>query len=294
MLCEGLNLLAGAPKVGKSWFALDIAVAVAAGSKALGRIDVDTGAALYLALEDTPRRMQDRLRKVLADSVAPAGLTVAVECEPIAAGGDERIRQWCDHHPDRRVVIVDVFTRVRGRSDPRADRYESDYDAARALKAIADDYGVCVLLLHHTRKAIADDFLDTVSGTHGLAGAADAVLVLTRARNTKQAILKLTGRDVEEAQFAVELDASLGAWQMLDGDASDYELSDERRRIVSTVRTDEGLGPKAIADQSGVKYDVVRQLVRKMIDDGTLDTDGNGHYFTVHNVHTVHSDQREQ
>ena len=75
----------------------------------------------------------------------------------------------------------------------------------------------------------------------------------------------------------------------MDGPASDYQLSDERRAILTAVRDTEGLGPKAIAEVSGVKYGVVKHLVRKMLDDGTLDTDGDGHYF-VHSVHRVHSD----
>ncbi len=278
VLCEGLNLLAGAPKVGKSWFALDIAVAVASGGKALGRIDVEAGDVLYLALEDTPRRMQDRLRKVLSGSAPPACLTVAVECETVSNGGATRIRQWCEPRPNRRLVAVDVFTRVRGRSDPRADRYEADYDAARELKNIADEFGVAVLLLHHTRKATADDFLDSVSGTQGLAGAADAVLVLTRARNTKQAVLKVTGRDVEEAQCALELDASIGAWQVLDTPAAEIDLGDTRRRILECVRKHGAMTPTQIADVTGLKVGTIKVTCRRMVDDDQLDTDGNGRY----------------
>jgi hypothetical protein len=288
ILAAGLNLLAGAPKLGKSWFALNIAVAIASGGKALGKIDVDEGDVLYLALEDTGRRMQDRLRKVLAGSAPSPRLTVAIECAALPNGGAERVRRWLEEHPAARLVIVDVFARVRGRSDARADRYETDYMAAMSLKAIADEYGVSVLVVHHTRKAGAEDWLDLVNGSQGLAGAADAVLVLTRARNTKQAVLRVTGRDVEEAEHALELDPAIGAWQMLDGPASDYEQSDERQRILTAVRIAEGVGPKKIAELSGVGYDVVRQLVRRMVSDGVLDTDGSGHYFTPNTVHNVH------
>jgi hypothetical protein len=288
IIAAGLNLLAGAPKLGKSWFALNIAVAVAAGGKALGRIDVEQGDVLYLALEDNPRRMKDRLGKVLAGATAPRALTVTVECERLTDGGLDRIRRWLEAHPLARLIVVDVFARVRGRTDARTDRYEADYIAAAELKALADEYGVAVLLVHHTRKATADDFLDTVSGTQGIAGAADAVLVLTRARNTKQAVLKITGRDVQEAEYALELDPAIGVWQLLETPAAEVDLGDTRRRILDHLRSD-GAGPigestrsatpKEIAGALKINPDTARQTVRRMVEAGQLDTDGAGHYF---------------
>ncbi len=250
LLAAGLTILAGPPKVAKSWWALNIAVAVAAGGKALGRIHVDAGAVLYLALEDTGRRMQDRLRKVLGDSPAPGGLMLAMECERMPDGAD-RIRAWLTEHPDARLVVVDVFARVRARADPRMGLYEADYAAASTLKSIADEFGIALLVVHHTRKGAADDFLDSVSGSQGLAGCADAVLVLSRARNTAQAVLKVTGRDIEEAQYALEFSADIGAWQMLDGPATDYELGETRRRILEYVRRARGRNPDAHRGRDG-------------------------------------------
>lgn len=302
LLAEGLNLLAGAPKLGKSWMALNLSVAIASGGHALGRIPVDTGDVLYLALEDNPRRLQRRLTAVLGDDPAPARLTLAVECEPVPAGGRERIAGWLDTHPDARLVVVDVFTKVRGQTSERANRYEADYLAMSHLKSLADEYEVALLVVHHTRKMASEDFLDAVSGTQGIAGAADAVLVLTRSRGAAGGVLKVTGRDVEEAEHALDFDAHRGTWKLLDGPASDYTLSTERRAIVAAVRDTPGITPKAIADAAGVKYDVVRQLVRKMVDDGQLDTDGGGHYLPVndpplllvHSIHSVHSEEGEQ
>lgn len=290
VIAEGLSFCAGAPKAGKSWLGLGLAVAVASGGVALGRIPVEEGDVLYLALEDVPRRLKERLAKVLAGEPAPERLTIAVECAAIPEGGAERLRHWLAEHPAARLVVVDVFAKVRGRASDRASLYEADYLAASQLKAIADEFGVAVVALHHTRKAPADhDFLDAMSGSQGLAGAADAVVVLTRARGQAQAVLRVTGRDVEEAEYALTFDASLGAWSLLDGPAAHWMVSDERRRILEAVTTTEGLGPKAIAEASGVSYDVVRHLVRKLVDEGLLDTDGNGHYFPLHSVHTVHS-----
>jgi len=188
ILAEGANVIAGPPKVGKSWLALGVGVAVASGGKALGKIDAKPGDVLYLALEDTGRRLQSRLRKVLAGDPATDRLTFAVECERISAGGAGRITGWLDQHPDARLVIVDVLARVRDRAGQDLSMYEADYQAVRQLKDIADEYGVCVLIVHHTRKAAAEDFVDLVSGSNGIGGAADAILVLTRSRSEADAV----------------------------------------------------------------------------------------------------------
>ncbi|WP_261763881.1 AAA family ATPase, partial [Pseudonocardia asaccharolytica] len=87
LVCEGVTLLAGPPKVGKSWLSLNLALDIAAGRPALGSIEVEPGPVLYLALEDTPRRLQSRMRTVLADRPAPEGLTLSIACEPMPAGG---------------------------------------------------------------------------------------------------------------------------------------------------------------------------------------------------------------
>jgi hypothetical protein len=280
VIAEGSNLLCGPPKLGKSWFALNLALAVASGGRALGRIDVEQGDVLYLALEDTARRLQSRLKIVLAGEEPPTRLTLETHCDPLTHGGTELIEDWLDMHPLARLVNIDVFTRVRGLTDDRANRYESDYVAMAQIKDIADRYGVAFLIVHHTRKASADDFLDSVSGTHGIAGAADAVLILTRSRGSAEAVLKVTGRDVEEAEYALNFAADIGTWQLLDGPAGDYELGDTRRRILHLVRETEPLTPSQISDALDLTLNTVKSTVRRMAEAGQLHTDGSGRYFT--------------
>ena len=280
VVAEGVTLLAGAPKIGKSWLSLNISAAVACGGKALGRIDVTGGDVLYLALEDNPRRLQSRLAKVLAGTTAPDRLTFAVHCEPLPVGGTERISAWLEAHPDARLVVVDVFARVRGSAPQNMSSYDADYLAMGALKRLADQHGVAVLVVHHTRKAVSEDFLDAVSGTNGLAGSADAVLVLRRTRGKAAAELHVTGRDVEEAECALDFDPRLGAWQMLDGPASDYSLGDTRRSILDHLRTVPSATPKEIADAVNINYETVKKTCKRMFDDQQLDTDGAGTYFT--------------
>lgn len=279
IVAEGVTVLAGAPKVGKSWMGLGLAVAVSTGGRALGKVDVEAGDVLYLALEDTARRLQARLRKVLGRSPAPDRLTVATECPPLGAGGRERITAWLESHPDARLVVIDVFARIRGRADRQVSPYDADYAPMAAVKAVADSYAVAVVVLHHTRKAAAEDFLDTVSGTQGIAGAADALLVLARSRGQADATLSVTGRDIEEAEYALTFAADLGAWQLLDGPAIEHTLGDTRRRILHLVREAGALTPSQIADRLGIEVSTAKSTAWRMARDGQLDTaDG---YYTV-------------
>jgi hypothetical protein len=278
VLSEGVNLLCGPPKVGKSWMSLGLGVDVALGDKAFGSIAVEAGPVLYLALEDTARRLQNRLGKVLGDRPAPAGLTLATQCPPLPQGGDEAIAAWLHRHRDARMVIIDVFAKLRGMSLPGMSAYDADYAAVGRAKRVADEYGVAFVLVHHVRKAGSDDYLTEVSGTNGLAGAADATLVLKRARNQGDGVLHVTGRDVDEAEYALAFNPSKGAWQMLDGPAEDHQLGETRAAILRWLRQAPGSTPKAIADGSGLSYDTVKKTCQRMLADGQLAADTGSRY----------------
>lgn len=278
VIAEGLNLLAGPPKVGKSWLSLGTAVAVAGGGKALEAIDVEPGPVLYLALEDTPRRLQSRMGKILGGKPAPRGLTLATACETLPRGGDKDIARWLERNSGARMVVIDVFAKVRGTTPPGLSAYDADYAAMSRAKHLADTYGVAVVLVHHVRKMGSDDFLEQVSGTNGLAGAADTTLVLKRARSTADGMLHVTGRDVEEAEYAMAFQPAAGVWHLLDGPPEDHTLSDTRAAIVRYVRTNPNSPPKAIADATGVAYDNVRKTCPRMVTDGQLCVDAAGRY----------------
>jgi hypothetical protein len=276
----GVTLLAGPPKIGKSWMALGISVAVATGGKALGKVDVEAGDVLYLALEDTARRLKSRLRMMLPrDDPGPETLTLAIECPPLPQGGDKRIAAWLDQHPKARLIVVDVYARLRGLVQA-SPSYQLDYQSIAMFKTLADSYGVAVLLVHHTRKAEAEDFVDAISGTAGL-GAADAVLVLRRARGKVDAVLHVTGRDLEEATRALTFARALGTWELLEGPADQYTMADTRQKISGYVFENQGATPKQIADGTGLEHGMVKVTVRRMVDEEQLATDGQGHYFPV-------------
>lgn len=270
IISEGVNLLAGPPKVGKSWLSLGLALSVAAGGQAMDSVPVEGGPVLYLALEDTPRRLQARMGKILGGASAPSCLTLATSCPPLPQGGNEAIAQWCERNPDARMIVIDVFAKIRGTSAPGASAYDADYAAIGHVKRVADYYGIAVVLVHHVRKAASDDFLAEVSGTNGLAGAADATLVLKRSRGQADGVLHVTGRDVDEAEYALRFYAEAGAWQLLEGPAADHTISDSRATILRYVREHPGAKPKQIAEGTGLVPDLVRQTCSRMAKDVQL------------------------
>ncbi|MEV0146318.1 MULTISPECIES: AAA family ATPase [unclassified Nonomuraea] len=278
VIAEGLNLLAGPPKVGKSWLSLATAIEVARGGKALEAIEVERGPVLYLALEDTPRRLQSRMRKILGDKPAPRDLTLSTACPTLPQGGEEAITRWLERNAGARMVVIDVFAKVRGTTPPGLSAYDADYTAMGRAKRLADTFGVAVVLVHHIRKMGSDDFLEQVSGTNGLAGAADATLVLKRARGTADGVLHVTGRDVEEAEYAMAFQPAAGVWHLLDGPPEDHNLSDTRAAIIRHVRTNPNSTPKAIAEGVGIVRDTVKKTCQRMAADGQLCVDATGRY----------------
>ena len=204
-IAEGLTVLAGRPKVGKSWMALGLAIAVASPQGlAFGSIPVEQGDVLYLALEDNKRRLKRRLNQMLPSGFVPDRLEITLSCPRLDRGGVEMIRRWVDSHAGARLVVIDVFKKVRPEARERDTLYDGDYRAIEPLKQLADERGIAILVLHHTRKMPADDPFDTVSGSTGLTGAADTVLVLARDIQGGTTLYG-RGRDIEEIETAMKL-----------------------------------------------------------------------------------------
>jgi hypothetical protein len=207
LIAEGLTLLVAAPKAGKSWLALALLLAVSSPAGiALGAIK--TGPArrvFYLALEDSDRRIQERCRALLGNDDAIPGLfcyQTRIEHGAVLATVDA----WMRRHPDTALIVIDTLGRVMPPAFQGESAYQRDYRVGAALKARADEWpGLSIIVLHHDRKAAADDFVDSVSGTHGLAGAADTITVLARRRQATDAVLKVTGRDVPEDEYALTI-----------------------------------------------------------------------------------------
>jgi hypothetical protein len=279
LVAEGLNLLVGSPKFGKSWLCLGLGIAVASGGRALGRVPVEQGDVLYCALEDPPRRLQNRLDTVLGNAEIPSRLAL-VTALPRMPDCLAFLDGWLDVHPGARLVMVDVLKKIRPPTDARASMYESDYDQLSGLKKLADARGVAVLVVHHTRKATDDgDVFNEVSGSTGLTGAADAILIAKRARNTAEGILHVTGRDVTEREYGLSWHPEDCTWGLLDEPVSLASMGTTRRRILDYVNGMPGASPGEIAAGTGINLNTVKSNVRRMAEDNQLGSDGEGRYF---------------
>lgn len=212
-LSTGLALLAGAPKIGKSWMALDLALKVARGEDFLGR-RTRQGDVLYLALEDTERRFYERC-DLLAESKFPETLEFCLEALPIGQGLPEAVEDWVNGVGNPVLVIVDTLGKVRSMPGRTENAYQYDTREMTALKNVADRHNICILLIHHKRKASGsgDDIYDKINGTQGIFGAMDTTMLLDGARHDvrlTEAALAITGRDVEAHSIAVKFDS--GRW----------------------------------------------------------------------------------
>ena len=274
-LTEGATLLVGKPKLGKSWLALDWCISVAIGGFAMGAIECEQGDVLYAALEDNQRRLQRRMSQVIPKGQSwPARLTLTTTMKRVDDGLLEQIRAWAKASENPRLVAIDTLAKVRPPGKRNDNPYEADYRAVSPFLTLAGELQIAIVIVHHTRKAEADDPLDMVSGTTGLTGGVDAVMILTR--DGQGTVLHGRGRDLDDIEVAVKLDNS-GRWSLL-GDADEVRRSKERNQILEAVRTLGEAGPKEIADAADMKLNNVKYLVQKMAAAGELEKRERGLY----------------
>jgi hypothetical protein len=275
---EGLSILCGKPKIGKSILSLNLAVAVAIGGMALGKIQVEKSGVYYLALEDSHRRLKERFKAVLQNGKSPENLIVNTSISSIQDGGIEQLDIWLNQHKDVGFVIIDTYARIKGKKSNNTDIYLEDYNELVKIKEVADSHNIGLLLIHHTRKEESEDIFDKVLGSTGITAAADTLIVLEKNKNVVN--LHVRGRDVEEAELALEFDSKTLSW-MLVGDAREYSLTGERKVIVDLLR-DKGCSMKLkdIADAIGKKSDNVRHLLEKSMEvmDGVIFQPKRGEY----------------
>ena len=210
LLPQGVTILGGAPKIGKSWLVLDLCDRIAKGEPLWG-LPTYPGTTLYLCLEDTLRRVQERLN-LITDSPAERAF-YSVEARSLADGLIDQLREFITVHPDTVLIAIDTLQMVRG--NERDNTYATDYAVIRQFKTLADELRVSLLLVHHLRKMEDSDPLNKLSGTTGLSGAADATLVLEKEqRSGRRARLICTGQDVEDRVLNLEFGKD-HRWELL-------------------------------------------------------------------------------
>lgn len=219
LLYSGTYLFVGAPKVGKSFFMLQLAYHISTGTQ-LWEYPVRKGSVLYLALEDNYHRLQERLYRMFGTDNTP-DLHFSVSAHQLGKGLVEQLSGFVQEHRDTRLIIIDTLQKVREIGGENYS-YSNDYEIITQLKRFADSTGICLLLVHHTRKQKSEDTFDMISGTNGLLGAADGAFILHKEKRTSsKAFLEISGRDQQDQRLTLVRNEETLAW---DFETAEMEL----------------------------------------------------------------------
>lgn len=244
LLPVGLAMIGAPSKYFKSYMALDLCLSVGEGAPFLGFQTVKN-ACVYMDLESTKRRPRDRMRQILGDRRPPDNCILidgTQEVGQIGAGFEDQVNYLLDEYDAAKLLVIDVLQLVRQRAKRNQTGYDRDYDDLKALKRLADQRGICILLIHHTRKMKdPTDIYNELSGSVGVMGALDCVWMITKeSRDTNEGTLHITGRDLESKQLKIRFNKQCFRWECL-GTVEDVEgqrLVQEYQdsRIIQTVR----------------------------------------------------------
>jgi len=280
ILPEGLTILAGRPKSGKSWMALGLSVAVTKGGVALGRYQALEGEALFIGLEDKLNRLRDRLEMMLNSEPIfsiPEGLHLMNEFSRLDDDGYDQLSTILENKPNIRLVVIDIYQRIAPSQNSNKDSYAEDYRNYSRLQEIAFMHRVAIILIHHTRKTESENALDEVLGSTAITGAADCIYILKQKKH--EYVLHITGRDIEERELAVKFEPKSGLWNVL-GDSEKVFISDERKEIINIINnTDSPLSPKRVSEITGKPHNNIKQLLFNMHTDKQLYRTDRGEYY---------------
>lgn len=209
----GTYLFVGAPKVGKSFFMAQLGYHVSMGIP-LWDYPVNQGTVLYLALEDDYGRLQKRLSRMFGLE-STENFHFATRSKSLSEGLEEQLTQFVKVHKDARLIIIDTLQKVREVGGDKFS-YASDYDIVTKLKRFSDEHGICLLVVHHTRKLESADSFDMISGTNGLLGAADGAFVMQKEKRTENnAVLEVAGRDQQDQRMFINFNRELCLWELI-------------------------------------------------------------------------------
>lgn len=242
ILPEGTSILAAAPKSGKSWFVLLLGLKIAAGEMFL-QWQTHQAGVLYLSFEDTMKRLQSRMNKLLGRVPAPPWFYFSTEIISLDDGLLELIDEHLKQYPETKLIIIDTFQKIRGQGLRGERWYDHDYREAGAIKEAMDKKGVSVLFVHHTSKTKdKEDPFNEITGTNGISGVMDTMFVIRKAsRNSQQATLHITGRDVEQDEIVIKFNEHSCQWEYV-GNMDEIEKQEaqfdyQSSPIVKTIKS---------------------------------------------------------
>ena len=241
VLPQGLAILCASSKVGKSWMAMQMCLAISRGKEFLDYASNQAGC-LYLALEDGIFRLKDRLNKVLDGGKAPSNFYLSIKANGLDGGLIKQLDEEFEEHPDIKLIIIDTLQKVRGSAKKDEIAYATDYRELGALKEYADNKRICIFLIHHLRKmADENDVFNMISGSNGIMGVCDTIFIIyKKKRQDENAVLFMTGRDIRQQDVVVHFDETKYRWDMV-GTAEEEERKRKKREyennpIVKTVK----------------------------------------------------------
>jgi len=302
MIVAGLTIMTAKPKAGKGWWVLQAAYSVALGKNLFDGSECERGRVLYMGLEDSLLRLQYRVNeinnstmfaKVIGKSKGgglriatnlgkiPDGLDLTIRWPKIDEGCIEYLEKYLDEHPDTRLIIIDIFKRVAKAKKGKGSTYEEDYESIQPVQEFATRRKVAVIVVHHNRKAGAEDPIDMVSGTFGITGAVDSVIVIqkvTRGETYDESKFSFIGRDIDEQELAMKFDKRSHVWSLI-GDA-DTHFMGEKQKVILELLEHEVLGPKEIAERLDMKEQTAKSTLWRMAKIGLLVND-SGKYRTA-------------
>ena len=278
----GLNMLAGKPKRGKSWCCYNLSIGLGVGHLLFGKIRIPRTESLYLALEDTKQRVKRRAEQLIQGSDLPNISWISINAPRLGSGLIEYLEEWMKKRPNIKLIMIDTLEKVAPefkRSFKQSNIYTADYNKMTPLKDFADKHNIAVLVVHHLNKKEDDrDPLDLISGSTGLTGAVDTIMIMNREVKSADIRLFITGRDIEEKELAFNFE---NGWWTLLGDADNYDFSEQQRKILDIIPDD----PDMIAASDIINYfsreinqQVIKNQLSKMVVDGTIFRPKRGFY----------------
>jgi len=215
MLCQGLTILAGAPKVGKSWLCLDLCISICNGEAILG-FKTNKCDCLYLALEDSYYRLQGRARKVLKTvATVPEGFRLNILANPLNEGLFEQLQDELKEYPNIKLIIIDTLQKIRGTPNNADTMYGYDYKEMSKIKSFADEHKISIVVIHHLKKGSENDTFDKINGSTGLRGAADTAIILSKIKDKKEVVFSIEGRDVESTEKLLIFNKETLKWEVI-------------------------------------------------------------------------------
>lgn len=272
IISEGVNLIAGPPKISKSWLVHAVGLAVSKGGTAVGNVQCEQRDVLYLALEDNWVRIQSRSEKLLAGSAATDAYDIELAWPRFGDGGEEKLAEYLEQNPACRFIIVDTLAKIRPKKGT-GQVYADDYSSLEPLKRLCDDTpGLASLVVTHTnQRGDCEDILESIGGSSGLTGSVDTTIILSRPRGKCEGRIFVTGRDIkEECERVITWVPEMGIW-VLGGIADGPQLTVVEAEYIKQLETFAPIWPKKLCAHMGLPEDTVKQQLKRMYDRQLID-----------------------